>query len=105
MSSFACTCVDEAGYNSPKSAAARSWLKWGVELDGPRLGCIVVFDRSDPSNPNAAHVAFYAQPSFDTTKILVLGGNQRNRVCVAPYDKEKVLGYRWPRAAPLTANL
>jgi hypothetical protein len=27
---------------------------------------------------------------------MVLGGNQGNAVTVAPFDRARVLGYRWP---------
>lgn len=95
-SAFACWVMEKAGIKSTRSAAARSWLEWGQPLLLPKSGCITVFDRSDRSNPNAAHVAFYCGPNVDHTLINVLGGNQRNRVCVAPYDKSRVLAYRWP---------
>ena len=95
-SAFACWVMEKSGRRSPKSAAARDWLKWGRPLLIPKPGCIVVFDRSDPNNKNAAHVAFYCGPNVDASKINVLGGNQRNRVCVAPYELSKVIGYRWP---------
>lgn len=100
-SAFACTCMEEAGFKSPRSAAARDWLKWGTPLGTPKRGCVVVFDRSDPKNKDAAHVAFYLA-EHSAAKLLVLGGNQQNRVVALPYDKAAVLGYRWPSgvAAP-----
>jgi uncharacterized protein (TIGR02594 family) len=96
-SAFACAVMEMAGIKSPRSAAARDWLKWGCELKTPRIGCVVVFDRSDPTNKNAAHVAFYWGGRADD-RIDVLGGNQSNKVCVAPYLKSDVIGYRWPSA-------
>jgi len=98
-SAFACTCMEEAGFKSPHSAAARDWLKWGTPLDKPKRGCVVVFDRHDDKNPNAAHVAFY-MADYSADKLLVLGGNQLNKVCALPHEKEKVLGYRWPSGVP-----
>jgi uncharacterized protein (TIGR02594 family) len=95
-SAFMCWVLERAGFRTTRSAAARSWLKWGAPLDHPRPGCIVVFDRSDPNNPNAAHVAFYTGNDVRTGYINVLGGNQKNRVCVAPYKLSDVIGYRWP---------
>lgn len=92
---FASWVMMKAGRRSPRTAAARDWLKWGQPLQLPKPGCIVVFDRSDPRNPNAAHVGFWTGNETSTT-LDVLGGNQRNRVCVAPYEKRSVLGYRWP---------
>lgn len=94
-SAFACWVMEKAGIKSTRSAAARSWLDWGQPLQLPKPGCIVVFDRHDAANPNAAHVAFYFSERLDS-HINVLGGNQRNRVCVAPYPKSRVIAYRWP---------
>jgi uncharacterized protein (TIGR02594 family) len=94
-SAFACAVMEQAGIKSTRSAAARSWLKWGRELESPRPGCIVVFDSSDPTNKNAAHVAFLWGDRADD-RVDVLGGNQRNKVCVAPYLRSDVIGYRWP---------
>jgi uncharacterized protein (TIGR02594 family) len=94
-SAFACAVMEMAGYKSPRSAAARDWLKWGTPHATPAFGAIVVFDRSDPSNKNAAHVAFWWGDRADG-RVDVLGGNQSNKVCVAPYLKSDVIGYRWP---------
>lgn len=99
-SAFACAVLEQAGYKSTKSAAARSWLTWKQPLLLPRIGCVVVLDRSDPSNPNAAHVGFLNAIRADD-KLDILGGNQRNRVCVATYDKSRVLAYRWPEMTQL----
>lgn len=95
-SAFVCWVMERAGIKSTRSAAARSWLDWGMPLLLPKPGCIIVFDRHSPTNPRAAHVAFYCGPNTSPYLINVLGGNQRNRVCVAPYDKSRVIGYRWP---------
>lgn len=94
-SAFACACMEMAGIKSPHSAAARDWLHWGQPLQRPKPGCIVVFDRSDPANKTAAHVAFYWADRADG-RVDVLGGNQSNKVCVAPYLKSDVIAYRWP---------
>lgn len=103
-SAFACAVMEMAGHKSPRSAAARDWLKWGTALDKPAYGCIVVFDRSDPSNKNAAHVAFWVGYGPLGDDCIVLGGNQRNRVCVAPYPKASVIGWRWPVWSPEQAR-
>lgn len=94
-SAFACAVMEMAGHKSPRSAAARDWLKWGMKLDQPAYGCIVVFDRSDPSNKNAAHVAFYMGIKTPPN-LSVLGGNQSNSVRISPYPESDVIGYRWP---------
>lgn len=88
--------TDTAGFPGTHSAAARSWLKWGVPIDAPILGCIVIFERKDASNPNAAHVAICDHPDISNGIIRVIGGNQSDAVTVARFPVGKVLGYRAP---------
>lgn len=92
-SAFVQWCIAKAGFIGTRSAAARSWLQWGRELDEPRLGCIVVFKRGAPPS---GHVAFFIAERGES--VYVLGGNQSNRVSIAAYSKRDVLGYRWPKS-------
>jgi len=89
--------MGRAGHVGTGKANARSWLTWGRKLDIPRLGAVVVFWRGSPSGWQG-HVALYVGPGKDG-KIMVLGGNQSNKVSVAEYPANQVLGYRWPSAA------
>lgn len=81
-------------------ANARSWLTWGEPIDYPVMGCVVVFSR--PPAPWSGHVAFYERTG-DDGRIHVLGGNQNNRVSIAPYPKRRLLGYRVPTDAMIAA--
>jgi uncharacterized protein (TIGR02594 family) len=99
-SAFANWCTREAGIEGTHSAAARSWLEWGVELERPRVGCIVVLD-SVTRGPKAGHVGFLmSQP--DLRHVVLIGGNQGDRVCAQPFSVGRVLpgGYRWPAGVP-----
>ena len=98
-SSFTNFCVDKAGLIGTKSAAARSWLDWGVRADKPILGCIVVFERKDANNPNSAHVAICDHPDISNGIIRHIGGNQSDAVTVSRSPVAKVLGYRVPVVA------
>jgi uncharacterized protein (TIGR02594 family) len=91
-SSFVNYCMEMAGYKGTRSAAARSWLKWGKPLIHPKEGCIVVMSRG--SNPTSGHVGFFTRnkPAF----VEVLGGNQSNKVCTQWFSVAKILAYRWP---------
>ena len=91
-SSFANWCVEQSGYEGTDSAWARSWLNWGKKITTPRRGCIVVFKR--PPSPTSGHVGFYIDQN--SSKIIVLGGNQGNEVNIAPQNKDNLLAYRWP---------
>jgi len=85
-----------SGFKPTRSAAARSWLDWGISLEVPIVGCIVVFERKDANNPNAAHVAVCDHADISNGIVRVVGGNQSNAVTVARYPVSKVLGYRAP---------
>lgn len=93
-SAFANWCMKQVGVRGSGSASAQSWLRWGVDLQEPRLGCICVFAR--PPSPANGHVSFFI--SRDKNWIHVLGGNQDNQVKVKPYFADRLLGFRWPEA-------
>lgn len=102
-SSFACAMLEEAGWASPRSAAARAWLDWGEPLPAPTLGSVVVLSRSgnrrawvpgrEPQGPG--HVGFFLGGTRDL--MAVLGGNQSNRVKLSFYPRLRLLGVRWPK--------
>jgi uncharacterized protein (TIGR02594 family) len=91
-SAFVNFCMQQAGEKRTESAAARSWLKWGVEIKEPKIGCVCVFWRNSP-NAVTGHVGLYI--SEDSDNVLLLGGNQFNSVCIKQYPKERLLAYRW----------
>lgn len=97
-SAFINWCMSHAGIAGTRSAAARSWLDWGVPLLQPKLGCVVVL-KSPTRGAQAGHVTLLAEvpASIATTHTLtVLGGNQHNQVCVERVDANLLLGLRWP---------
>jgi uncharacterized protein (TIGR02594 family) len=93
--------LEECGIKSSRSAAARSYEKWGRGLAKPVIGCVVVFSRK-----GGGHVGFYVGET--RTHILVLGGNQSDMVNVSRYPKSggslKITGYRWPLGEPMTVT-
>jgi uncharacterized protein (TIGR02594 family) len=84
-------CLEKAGIVSTRSAAARSYLKWGYEIKEPREGCIVVLARGKAP---AGHVGFYVGET--TEHVCLLGGNQANQVSEQMHTKRRILSYRWP---------
>lgn len=72
---------------------ARSWLEWGVELEQPRVGCVVVYERK-----GGGHVGFILGKDRDY-RLLTLGGNQGDAVSVMAFPQSRALGFRWPREA------
>lgn len=94
---FVNAMLERNGYPGTKSAMARSFLKWGVGLEAPRPGCIVVIWRGEYDNGENGHVFFYTRE--DALYVYGVGGNQGDAVSEAKFHKSKVLGYRWPRKA------
>lgn len=88
---FAATCLREAGYQPPQHwYRARAYLDWGSALPSPRLGCIVIYERK-----GGGHVGFI-EGRDASGRLMTLGGNQGDRVCILPFDPARVLGFRWP---------
>lgn len=97
--------VTKAGLKGTDSAAAISWLRWGVSLGKPAVGAIVVLTRAPkPDGAPQFHVGMVDRVSDDGARIWVLGGNQQNAVTVARRSVGDVVmpgGYRWPVGQPL----
>ena len=96
-SSFRNWCQEKStgegtGTNKP---TARSWQKWGVAISkiGVQYGDTVVFHQGDP-NDWPGHVAFFISWSLDRKRILCLGGNQSNKVCVKWYSVSRLLSFQ-----------
>lgn len=89
----------ETGIAPPKGAAsARSFLDMPVKLDKPAYGCIVIFWRGSRHGASG-HVGFVV--GIDRHgNLMVLGGNQSDKVSIVPFDTARVLGYRWPGIWP-----
>jgi len=90
-SSFVNWVMKQSMIKGTYSAAARSWLNWGYSCEAIS-GCIVVLKRGQ--SETQGHVGFFV--GQDDAFIHLLGGNQKNKVCVLKYAKHDVLGYRWP---------
>lgn len=100
-SAFMCWCMEQCGITHTNSARARSWLQWGTARLVPEPGDIVVLKRgASDAGPEVTdaqgHVGLYLGLTWlaGEPAILVLGGNQSNRVSIAPYQLTKVLGFR-----------
>lgn len=96
--SFVGWCLEQADLRSTSSAAANSYSTWGIPLEKPVLGAVVTFTRQ-----GGGHVGFYMGQRDG--KWLILGGNQSNRVSIAPYDPNRMTAIRWPADAALPVAL
>lgn len=88
-------CLEAVGIVSSRYESAKSYLAWGQPLPAPAYGCIVVFERD-----GGGHVGFVVGQD-KSGRLLVLGGNQGNAVSIAPFDRSRVSGYRWPQAVAI----
>lgn len=95
-SSFVNWCVAQLGLVGTGDAAARSWLRWGQQC-ALEEAWIVVFSR--PPKPWAGHVAIPVRGLHTPQMLTVVGGNQRNRVCVAQYPRARLIGCRRPASS------
>lgn len=97
---FVAECMRQAHLSIPKHwYRALAWNDWGLRLNSPTLGCVVTFARQ-----GGGHVGFYVG-NDESGRLMILGGNQGNRVSIAPFDVSRVSGYRWPSDAALPSVL
>jgi len=88
-------CLEAVGIVSSRFESARSYLQWGIPITLPARGCIVVFSRK-----GGGPVGFL-EGVDSSGRLMILGGNQGDAVSVAPFDRTRVVGYRWPAAVPV----
>jgi len=94
---FVAICMAEAGLPAaPIAVRAKAWATWGLPI-APRLGCVLVFARE-----GGGHVGFYI--GEDDTRFYVLGGNQGDKVSIAPIAKNRMVASRWPVSVPVTTK-
>lgn len=92
--SFVNWCLDCGleGVEGTRSKAARSFAGWGWP-GLPRLGSVVVLWRDDPRSWKG-HVGLYLDG--DDLDVILLSGNERNRVSVRAFPRTQLLAVRWP---------
>jgi uncharacterized protein (TIGR02594 family) len=88
--------LEAVGIRSSRSAMARSYMRWGVNV-APAVGAIVVFSR--PPRLTSGHVGFVVGRD-QHGRLMVLGGNQGDAVNIRAFSLDRVLGYRWPDDHP-----
>jgi len=103
-SSFVSWCITQAGLKGTNSAAAISWLNWGVPTE-PKEGAVTIIRQKQKGTDKATgsssgnHVAFFKK--IEGGRIFLLGGNQSDQVKVSSFGlgSYEVIGYRWPTQA------
>lgn len=80
-------------------ASAKAWTKLPVKLptDRPAFGAVAIFNR--PPNPAHGHVGFIVGKD-QRGNLMILGGNQGNRVSIKPFSRDRLHAIRWPGNYP-----
>lgn len=91
-------CLKQAGLPTTGSLMARSYERYGRTLNAFYKGCIVVLHSGNPKKPQG-HVGFGIKAT--RTHVLILGGNQGNKVSLAWFPRSRVTAFVWPEKAPL----
>ena len=100
--SFVCWCLQQSGTYHTASASARSYLTWGFGFAIHPYGSIVILKRGDTGpgsegheNIDApGHVWFLVMETKE--ELFLLGGNQGDRVSIQSFERDRLLGCRWP---------
>lgn len=88
-------CLIESGVtDTPRRPNARSFLPWGASSPF-QPGAIAVLWRESKTSWKG-HVGFAL--GSGASHVYILGGNQRNRVCIEAYPLARVLDFRMPIA-------
>jgi len=87
-------CLKQAGAPYLGYATAEAWLRFGTPLPSPEYGCVTIIPPSSSTGSTTGHVAFYTGTKGDN--ILLVGGNQGDKVTEMEAQANRVLGYRWP---------
>ena len=81
----------QLGLSRSRNVTARSWLQCGIEVEFPDIGDIAVFWR-ESAKSEKGHVGIYFAETDE--QILILAGNQSDKVSFKWLDKSRLLGFR-----------
>lgn len=90
-SAFANWALNQSGIKGSGTANPNDWLKWGQQIQHPKLGALVLLKR--PVSPALA-ACFFVSETPDS--VVCVGGNFSNSVSILAAKKESVHSYRWP---------
>ena len=102
---FVGSCLEEVGIQSSRSAAALSYAKFGKSLGYPVQGAIAYKNRYNSAGKIIGGHVFFVAGQNEKGQIMGLGGNQNEQVCIAPFNKSVIIGYRWPNGYPVPARV
>lgn len=88
---FVAWCLKQADVAYPKMwMQALAYRDGGTKLTKPAYGCVAVKERK-----GGGHVCFVVGRDAKTGKLVCLGGNQSDQVCLALYNETDFVDFRW----------
>jgi uncharacterized protein (TIGR02594 family) len=96
-SAFAEWTLNQVGISGPKNLTAKAWVRWGRGVKEPQKGAVAIFNFD-----GTEHVAFFLADAGDD--LIVLGGNQEQKVQARRYPKSKLITYRMPPLPEANGN-
>lgn len=99
--SFVNWVLMKAGYEGTDSAWSHSWKNWGDSLSKPALGVVAFIDwgkvyPDKPDKQGKGHVGFVVGKTA-SGRIVLLGGNQNNKVSYSAFKASHIVTYRVPK--------
>ncbi len=94
-------CFMELEMERTRSAAARSWLMWGIPLQHAALGAVCILKRGGGDQPGKdtidapGHVGLLTD-MLEPETVTIMAGNQGNRICEDVFPLDRLLDMRWP---------
>lgn len=89
-------CLKKAGRPIPKHwYRALAYADYGTKLNRPAYGCLAVMSRK-----GGGHVGFVVGEVAKGGDLLILGGNQGDKVSIARFPRSRITAYVWPEKSP-----
>lgn len=93
-------CLRKANRSIPKHwYRALAFADYGTKLSRPAYGCIAVMSRK-----GGGHVGFVVGEVTKGGDLLILGGNQGDKVSIARFPRSRITAYVWPANADGTKS-
>lgn len=104
--SFINWVLEEAGYKGAESAWSHAWKSWGDGLSKPAVGSVAFIDwgKINSKKANKGHVGFVVGKTTEG-KIVLLGGNQSDKVKYSAFPKKWIHAYRVPAGYVMDPDL
>jgi uncharacterized protein (TIGR02594 family) len=78
---------------------AQAWKDFGVGVGAPKVGSIGVIRW----NASSGHVGIVAAYDAKGQRVLLLGGNQSDKISLSWFKLSAFIAFRWPKSYPLRA--